>query len=125
MTTSFPLQPHMQANFTQHLNSTMLGRCCLAYYEEFDSNRNPSDYFYSLQLGMAHVFELLAAEITVLRQENPGLSAEAFARQLLDEADMGDDTWPDQEEDEEQVGEDEWHTHPSLTPEQRNPNLQS
>lgn len=106
----------------EQLNSTMLGRCCLAHAEGFASDGDPSDWPDRLQRCMAQVFESLAAEITVLRQENPGLSAEAFARQLLDEADLGDDTWPDEEDEDD---EDEWHKHPSLTAEQRNSNLWS
>lgn len=116
----------LPASITAELNATMLGRCCLSHFAAFDENgHGPDQWPDRLRDCMSQVFENLAAEITVLRQDQPNLTAEAFARLLLAEANhqiamVDDDFDPEIEEDEDSNEPDEWLTHPSLTAEQRN-----
>ena len=109
----------LPAAIAAELNATMLGRSVLAHADGFMDEGDASEWPDRLQRCMAQVFEALAAEITVLRQEQPNLSAEAFARQLLIEAELEDESEsePDEEDDDAPC---EWLTHPSLTAEERN-----
>ena len=102
------------------LNGTLLGRCVLAHAEGFDGTVKEDQWADRLRRCMAQAFENLAAEITVLRQQTPDLTAEAFARLLLVEAELDDDDEPEPEEEDDDDEPDEWLTHPSLTAEQRN-----
>lgn len=114
------------AAIVAELNATMLGRCVLSHASGFDQRcRSPDQWPDRLRDCMSQVFENLAAEITVLCQEQPNLTAEAFARLLLAEANqqnitMIDDDFDEIEEDDDNEEPDEWLTHPSLTAEQRN-----
>lgn len=100
------------------LNGSVLGRCVLAHAEGFeDTAENDNQWADRLRRCMAAVFENLAAEIIVLRQQQPDLTAEAFAQLLLEEAEEESDEPSDDEGLEE---EEDWFTHPSLTAEQRN-----
>ncbi len=110
----------LPAAIAAELNATMLGRSVLAHADGFMDEGDASEWPDRLQRCMAQVFEALAAEITVLRQEQPNLSAEAFARQLLIEAELEDESDPQLEMDEDEDAPCEWLTHPSLTVEQRN-----
>lgn len=114
----------MEATFptaiAAELNGTMLGRCVLAHAEGFDDSGDPVHWPDRLRQCMAQVFESLAAEITVMRQAEPALTAEDFARFLLAEANYLEDEVDEDPEDDEEDSPEEWHTHPSLTPAQRN-----
>lgn len=118
----------LPASIAAELNATMLGRCCLSHFAGFDENDHGPDHWPDrLRDCMSQVFENLAAEITVLRQEQPNLTAEAFARLLLAEANHQEITMINEddfdlkiEEDDDNEEPDGWHTHPSLTAEQRN-----
>ena len=109
----------LPAAIAAELNATMLGRSVLAHAEGFMDEGDASEWPDRLQRCMAQVFEALAAEITVLLAEQPNLTAEAFARHLLIEAELEDESElePDEEDDDAPC---EWLTHPSLTAEQRN-----
>jgi hypothetical protein len=109
----------LPAAIAAELNATMLGRSVLAHAEGFMDEGDASEWPDRLQRCMAQVFEALAAEITVLRQEQPNLTAEAFARHLLIEAELEDEAEPEPDEEDEDAP-CEWLTHPSLTAEQRN-----
>ena len=102
------------------LNGSLLGRCVLAHAEGFDGTSTEEQWADRLRRCMAQAFENLAAEITVLRQQQPDLTAEAFARLLLVEAELDDDDDEPDDDHEEDKEPDEWLTHPSLTAEQRN-----
>jgi hypothetical protein len=114
----------MEATFPKaiavELNGTMLGRCVLAHAEGFDDGGDPHHWPDRLRQCMAQVFESLAAEITVMRQAEPALSAEDFARFLLAEANFLEDEQVELDPEEDEDPPEEWHTHPSLTPAQRN-----
>lgn len=109
----------LPAAIAAELNATMLGRSVLAHADGFMDEGDASEWIDCLQRCMAQVFLALAAEITVLRQEQPDLSAEAFARLLLIEAELEDEFEPEPDEEDED-GPCEWLTHLSLTAEQRN-----
>jgi hypothetical protein len=102
-------------NVHHQLNSSMLGRCVLAMASGYDEAVEPI-WPNSAILAMAGVFEQLAAEITVLTQNTPQLTAEDFARLLLEEVDPGEEDDDDFDDDHSQ----EWHQHPSLSAEERN-----
>ena len=115
----------LPASIAAELDATMLGRCCLSHLAGFAETDHGSDHWPDrLRDCMSQVFENLAAEITVLRQEQPNLKAEAFAQLLLAEAnhliDEDDDFDLEIEEDDDNEEPDEWLIHPSLTAEQRN-----
>lgn len=98
-------------------DNTLLGRCLVAYEEAFEEAItsqaiNPM----SRCCGVASVLEHLAAEMVWLNQKNPSLTVHELARILTLEAAGELAGWDDPEDD--------WDNHPSLTPEQRNPNLQ-
>jgi hypothetical protein len=109
----------LPAAIAAELNATMLGRSVLAHADGFMDEGDASEWPDRLRRCMAQVFEALAAEITVLRQEQPNLTAEAFARHLLIEAELEDEAEPEPDEDDDDAP-CEWLTHPSLTAEQRN-----
>lgn len=117
----------LPASIAAELNATMLGRCCLSHFASFaETDHGPDQWPDRLRDCMSQVFENLAAEITVLRQEQPNLTAEAFARLLLAEANHQEITMIDDdfdleiEDDDDNEEPDEWLIHPSLTAEQRN-----
>jgi hypothetical protein len=114
----------LPASIAAKLNATMLGRCVLSHAGGFnETDHSPDQWPDRLRDCMIQVFENLAAEITVLRQEQPNLTAEAFAQLLLAEANHlidEDDFDQEIEEDDDNEEPDEWLTHPSLTAEQRN-----
>ena len=114
----------LPASITAELNATMLGRCVLSHAGGFNkTGHGPDQWPDRLRDCMSQVFENLAAEITVLRQEQPNLTAEAFAQLLLAEANHlidENDFDLEIEENDDNEEPDEWLTHPSLTAEQRN-----
>ena len=110
----------LPAAIAAELNATMLGRSVLAHAEGFSDDGDASEWPDRLQRCMARAFESLAAEITVLRQERPNLSAAEFALQLLIEAELEDESEPEPEEDDDENAPCEWLSHPSLTAEERN-----
>lgn len=103
----------MNATIHHQLNASLLGRCVLAMASGYDEAVEPI-WPDSAILAMAGVFEQLAAEITVLTQNTPQLTAEDFARLLLEEVDPG------AEDDDDDLDDDHWHQHPSLSAEERN-----
>lgn len=105
----------------------MLGRSILAHMNAYFEGLLRVDYGHDQLLEltkacMASVFEVLAAEIAVIRMNQPALTAEAFAKLLLANANYIEDQQCDEsiEEEPESAHRCEWLNHPSLTPEQRN-----
>ena len=93
-------------------DNTMLGRCCTAYEERFETTGPFDD---TIPLCLAAVFEHLAAEIKVLHQAEPRLTVHELARRLIYEAGA---VMPEPVEPPET-----WASHPSLTASKRNPSL--
>lgn len=90
-------------------HNTLLGRCATAY-EERHADLGPLDD--EVPLCVAAVLEHLAAEIVVLHQQEPRLTAHELARRLIYEAGA---VMPEPVEPPER--------HPSLTARERNPSL--
>lgn len=63
--------------------TTLLDRCCSAYAERLERT-GPFDE--PLPLCMAHVFEHLAAEITLMASRTPGFTLNTLAELLLQDA---------------------------------------
>lgn len=105
------------------LQETMVGRCVLAHADGFMDvpHAEPHQWADALLRCMAQTFEILAAEVAALRLEQPELTAEDFARLLLEEAEAI--IHGPQADDDELDDDDDWHTHPSLTAGERNPTL--
>lgn len=88
--------------------SNLLDRCCDAYQDGSVLSEWPDEK------GMAAALRTIAAEIL---EHHHRSGARAIAQLLLEAADQDPDTDDDSEPPET------WHSHPSLTVEQRNPNL--
>jgi hypothetical protein len=101
-------------------DNTLLGRCLVSYEEAFEQEISSWPDSSARRRGVAAVLEHLAAEMLVLNQRDDRLTVHQLARILTLEA-AGELAGWDEEPDNEP--EDDWRTHPSLTPEQRNPNL--
>jgi len=102
-------------------DNTLLGRCTVALKEALaPSVPLTIEQSAAARRGVAAVLEHLAAEMLVLNQRNDRLTVHELARTLTLEA-AGELAGWDEEPDDEP--EDDWRDHPSLTPEQRNPNL--
>lgn len=91
------------------MNNTLLGRCTAALSEAYEL-AGPFDDWTEMCAGA--VLEHVAAEIVALHQREPRLSVHELARILATE---GRSCQPEFIET--------WDSHPSLTPEQRNPSL--
>ena len=101
-------------------DNTLLGRCVVAYEEALNTISVNS---LRRRAGLAAVLEHLAAEIIVMHQREPRLTVHELARRLTLEAAGELAGWADDADDDDEP-EDDWHSHPSLTAEQRNPTLQ-
>lgn len=99
------------------LNASLLGRCVLAMASGYDEAIEPK-FPDSAILAMAGVFEHLAAEVTVLTQTEPELTAMEFAQKLLAEIDPSLNDVPEDELEEDHAC--PWLNDPSLTAEERN-----
>ena len=102
-------------------DNTLLGRCTVAFEEAINASDYPAHTTRTRRAGVASVLEHLAAEIVALNLREPRITVHELARILTLEAAGELAGWDKDPDDEPEA---DWDSHPSLTPEQRNPHLQ-
>ena len=65
------------------MDNTLLGRCTVAYQEGINGLDYPAHTQRAMRAGVAEVLLHLAAEITVLRQNQPRLTAHEISAWLV------------------------------------------
>lgn len=76
------------ANSSSSMDNTLLGRCTVAYQEGLNGIDYPSHTERAMRAGVAEVLLHLAAEITVLRQNEPRMTAHEISTWLVQQVEQ-------------------------------------